>query len=833
MTEKLNSDNRIRSISNETEKSKKKSNFFLKGINSRFFHRNKTISKAKNFNELGIFKKSNNKRKNFLFKDIILKCLQNLDLKSLGQAKQTCKEWKSLIETNEQIIWRQLCKNYWGLDHKKYTNNQVHHIYDVKWKEIFLLNYNMYHEKYYFTSHHQPFQMGEAQKKKRFHHTYLNINPYAFPGTSIVHPSNYYPFPYPNPNFKEINIPKENIISSISNGILTPFESSASSSSSINNSPETPKSTIKQNHHINTNEISTPLSLNDNDIENEPSSGPSFSSSPMESPASPSTSSVSSLPPNTPNSNIEDINNIENSSSIHEINDDEVEFYSSSSSSTSSPPPSNPSTISSYFSKVNFLNKFTNGHNKKSNKKYLMVWPYGMSEPYTVSFCGHYLFWIYNFREIQVYDVETRKNVCRLKGHDEEIGLVLSNHQHYIVSFDLNSVIIIWDIRNFSIKRRINVKDSLGLIISMSVHRDRMVATNNKGLIMVWNINTGDLITSYKIPKEFINPNEEENFTNVALWNDYIAFALQNSVYFIYDISKNKCVNIMYHPQNQRAQEMFSLIQSRLNLQGRRMSRGNEGTHETNEEEDDNASNINQILDLINQRQGSLFNEEIHEEILEEIQDYSTRINNHHIPHQPHPILEEETQEMMMPNPNNSFNPPTEEVEEDNNRLLLQENGEEVNNENNINNINEENLEEIIERQSQYPFTLALNSHLLLTNGPERNKLSIWSLKTGQLLYNLSEANALEKLDLHLPTLRMNDLFCELNFAEFSTDYSFIYTTLQYEQESSLAVWDFRSDQYPQKPRYFDIIDLNIDENVDEQPKKFWICYETENDDEE
>jgi len=98
-----------------------------------------------------------------------------------------------------------------------------------------------------------------------------------------------------------------------------------------------------------------------------------------------------------------------------------------------------------------------------------MVWPYGMSEPYTVSFCDHYLFWIYNFREIQVYDVETRKNVCRLKGHDEEIGLVLSNHQHYIVSFDLNSVIIIWDIRNFSIKRRINVKDSLGKIIFKNI----------------------------------------------------------------------------------------------------------------------------------------------------------------------------------------------------------------------------------------------------------------------------------------------------------------------------------------------------------------------------
>lgn len=811
MTEKTNSLHPI-----EGEKSKKKPNFFLKGINNCFFLKNKTISKTKSIAEQGLFKKSNNRRKNILFKDIILKCLQNLDLKSLGQAKQTCKEWKSLIETNEQIIWRQLCKNYWGLDHKKYTNNQIHHIYDVQWKEIFLLNYNMHHEKYYFTSHHQPFQMGEAQKKKRFHQTYLNINPYAFPGTSLIHP--YYPFPYPDPNFKELNIPKNNIVSSLSNGILTPLESSVCSSSSVLNSPQTPKPNI---NHINPNEIATPTSLK----ENESLESFSFSSSPIESPASPSSSSVSSLPSNAPtpqprNNN----NNIENSSSYLDLMDDDVEFYSSSSSSSSSLSPtttSNQSTISSYFSKVNFLSKFTNahGHNKRSKKKYLMVWPYGMSEPYTVSFCGQYLFWIYNFREIQVYDVETRKNICRLKGHDEEIGLILSNHQHYIVSFDLSSVIIIWDIRNFSIKRRINVKDSLGLIISMSVHRDRMVATNNKGLIMVWNINTGDLITSYKIPKEFINPNEEENFTNVALWNDYIAFALQNSIYFIYDISKNKCVNIMYHPQNQRAKEMIQSIRPRLNSSstGRRMGRGEEG--ESNEEKDNNTSNINQILAIINQRQNS--------PLEENTQNYSTSINHRHIPHQPHPILEEETQEMMMPNPNNSFDPPAEEEAEDNRTPPREAN--ENNNNNNNNNEEEEDLDEIIARQSQYPFTLAINSHLLLTNGPERNKLSLWSLKTGQLLYNLSEANALEKLDLHLPTLRMNDLFCELNFAEFSTDYSFIYTTLQYEQESSLAVWDFRSDQYPQKPRYFDIIDLN----VDEQPRKFWIGYETENEDEE
>jgi len=130
----------------------------------------------------------------------------------------------------------------------------------------------------------------------------------------------------------------------------------------------------------------------------------------------------------------------------------------------------------------------------------------------------------------------------------------------------------------------------------MSVHKDRMVATNNKGLIMVWNINTGELITTYKIPKEFINPNEEENYTNVALWNDYIAFALQSSIYFIYDISKNKCINIMYHPQNQKAQELFHLI--RLKINGT-LNRNNDSSDDA----DNDASDINQILAMINHRQ--------------------------------------------------------------------------------------------------------------------------------------------------------------------------------------------------------------------------------------
>jgi len=783
---------------NESENSKKKQNFLMKGINNCFFNKRKTISKAKNKEKI-IPNTNAHRRKNILIKDIILKCFQNLDLESLGKAKQTCKEWKTLIENNEQLIWRHLCKNYWGLDHKIYTNNKSYHIYEVRWKEIFLLNFNMQHEKYYFTSHHQPFQLGQAQKQSRFNQTYLNINPYAFKSSSYSPSSSfssYYPFPYPNPkNIKE-HLNKKRKSSKSKNGLVTPLTSSVSSSYSSSSSSESssskPQQYIEKNNYYYDDIPSSSNSIKENEND---SSESTFSM--VESPSSSSSSSSDSI--------------IMLPESLDKDDDYDYEFDNISSSSSSN----EQSSFSSYLSKLPFINKFSGKNsNPKSKKKYLMIWPYGRSEPYTVSICGHYLFWIYNFREIQVYDIETKRYIHRLKGHDEEIGLVLSNHQHYIVSFDLNSEIIVWDIRNFSIKRRFNVRNTLGLIISMSVHKDRMVATNNKGLIMVWNINTGELITTYKIPKEFINPNEEENYTNVALWNDYIAFALQSSVYFIYDISKNKCINIMYHPQNQKAQEMFHLIRPNVN--------GTLNRNNGSDDVDNDVSNINQILAMINNRQS----------YSDSINDF-TNINHHHHhhrPRQPHPILEEETQEMMMPNPNNSNDAYTEEEQEED---QPEPEGNIVNHLNQLLAENEVADDEVIRNelmppQTQYPFTLAVNSHLLLTNGPERNMLSIWSLKTGELLYNLSESRALEKLDLHLPALRMVDLSSEINFAEFSTDYSFIYTTIQYEEESSLAVWDFRSDQYPQKSRYFDIIDLDIEEHH----RQFWIGYENEDEDE-
>jgi hypothetical protein len=269
----------------------------------------------------------------------------------------------------------------------------------------------------------------------------------------------------------------------------------------------------------------------------------------------------------------------------------------------------------------------------------------------------------------------------------------------------------------------------------------------------------------------------------------------------------------MYHPQNQKAQELFHLI--RLKINGT-LNRNNDSSDDA----DNDASDINQILAMINHRQS----------YSDSINDYTSI--NHHRPRQPHPILEEETQEMMMPNPNNSSDAYMEEEDQQQEDQPESE-GNIVNHLNQLLAENEVADDEVIGNefmppQMQYPFTLAVNSHILLTNGPERNMLSIWSLKSGELLYNLSESRALEKLDLDLPALRMVDLSSEISFAEFSTDYSFIYTTIQYEEESSLAVWDFRSDQYPQKSRYFDVIDLDIEDHH----RQFWIGYEKEDEDE-
>eukprot|EP00833_Pecoramyces_ruminatium_P016646 jgi/Orpsp1_1/1190678/evm.model.d7180000080495.1 len=339
---------------NETNKTKKKQNFFLKGINNCFFNKNKTISKSKN--KETVFLKANSKKKqNILFKDIILKCLQNLDLESLGQAKQTCKEWKTLIENNEQLIWRQLCKRYWGLDHRKYTNNYSYNIYEVRWKEIFLLNYNMQHEKYYFTSHHQPFQLGQAQKQSRFNQTYLNINPYAFKSSAFSPSSSYYPFPYPSPKNTNPHINKRK--TSISNhGLITPLASSSSSGSSSSSS-ESSSSKVHNNYYINDTPSSVSLKENENENENDISAS---SSSLTESPSSPlSSSSISSSSQLFDSSLTETIEN-STSSFLDLIDDDDDDNDNELSYSSSSSHNNDHSSISSYLSKFPFINKFSN-----------------------------------------------------------------------------------------------------------------------------------------------------------------------------------------------------------------------------------------------------------------------------------------------------------------------------------------------------------------------------------------------------------------------------------------------------------------------------------------
>lgn len=115
------------------------------------------------------------------------------------------------------------------------------------------------------------------------------------------------------------------------------------------------------------------------------------------------------------------------------------------------------------------------------------------------------------------------------------------------------------------------------------------------------------------------------------------------------------------------------------------------------------------------------------------------------------------------------------------------------------------------------PRTLALNSHVLLTNSqrpspffeehetvsdPLRGTIQVWDTRTFQRLYCLSEKNAIDLLKSQVPhTIQPSDFTSEIWLAEMSRDSSLIYATADVDHNDGmqdggtgrvrLLVWDF------------------------------------------
>ncbi|TPX30127.1 hypothetical protein SmJEL517_g06238 [Synchytrium microbalum] len=264
-----------------------------------------------------------------------------------------------------------------------------------------------------------------------------------------------------------------------------------------------------------------------------------------------------------------------------------------------------------------------------------------------------------------------------LHGHRNAIGLILSNGEGTLVSFDDSSTIMVWDVVNHKFEREIHAHEHLGFIFSMNVHHRSIVTGGRNGKIIVWSADTGDALLSVDIPSKYLEHLNVFNLLNVAIWEDLVAYGLYDGSFYVYDMKKQTQL------YNFNTADAITV--------------------------DDNMDNNN----------------------------------------------EDETADTALA-----------------------------------------------------PMTLAINGHIILTNGPRNDQLAAWDATNGNFLYTLSESNALLKhptLAFTNPANHNNNTdnnnttlpvpSRELKFAEISRDASLIFGSVAYEGQLNMLGWDFRGDK--------------------------------------
>ncbi|KAJ3158243.1 hypothetical protein HDU86_002952 [Geranomyces michiganensis] len=127
-----------------------------------------------------------------------------------------------------------------------------------------------------------------------------------------------------------------------------------------------------------------------------------------------------------------------------------------------------------------------------------------------------------------------------LEGHENAIGLILSNDEGTLVSFDDSSTIIIWNLRTMEFERSINADDELGFIFSMNIHKRRIVTGGQNGRVIVWDANTGDTIWSVQVDEKYLTGLSVQNLLNVAVWEDLVAYGIWDGGFWVGSISEKR-----------------------------------------------------------------------------------------------------------------------------------------------------------------------------------------------------------------------------------------------------------------------------------------------------
>ncbi|KAJ3033995.1 hypothetical protein HK097_004654, partial [Rhizophlyctis rosea] len=181
----------------------------------------------------------------------------------------------------------------------------------------------------------------------------------------------------------------------------------------------------------------------------------------------------------------------------------------------------------------------------KVTRKFIMAWPCDPNNAYIIALDNDKLCWVdadattvINVADLtpslmllqnRNRDIEPLRT---LEGHIQPIGLILSNMEGTLVSFDDSSTIMIWNLNTHQFERSINTNEELGFIFSMNIYKRRIVAGGKNGRVVVWNADSGAVEVQLDIPSSYLGSLSVHNLLNVAVWEELVVYGLWDGTFW-------------------------------------------------------------------------------------------------------------------------------------------------------------------------------------------------------------------------------------------------------------------------------------------------------------
>ncbi|KAJ3151048.1 hypothetical protein HDU89_002260 [Geranomyces variabilis] len=326
-----------------------------------------------------------------------------------------------------------------------------------------------------------------------------------------------------------------------------------------------------------------------------------------------------------------------------------------------------------------------------------------------------------------------------LEGHENAIGLILSNDEGTLVSFDDSSTIIVWNLRTMEFERSINANDELGFIFSMNIHKRRIVTGGQNGRVIVWDADTGDTVWSVQVEEKYLTGLSVQNLLNVAVWEDLVAYGIWDGGFWVGCISEKR--EIARFDVKQMKEATAKRKDQRL-ASATRLEKG-----AVMRSDQDSAAPALQPL-LTGHSVSSA------EEGL--TQDYAVPLGSSQVLAHTHAQLQHVYDTLMAVYPPgaepSSSNPnaggPSENYDDDDTPPPPSQSQQQPPQQPQPQQpppVNTTPGPLFPLPQTLFPMTLALNGHVLLTNGPKRHELAVWDLRNPQGLYTLTSARSSER----------------------------------------------------------------------------------------